>query len=323
MTVADLITVILTTLNSERYLERSIDSCLAQTHANFELLIVDGGSQDGTLALIAAYSDSRLRVIHQPANSGKLPGALNIGMAAGRGAYITWSQDDCWYEPHALARMCEYLDQRPEVGMVYADYWDVDEAGQVLRYQRVHGPEDILTDDVMRVCFLFRREVYETIGPQETKYHPVHERPWRINVARRFPVRPLHVPLMYYTVHNGSLTGRIGAWELQRLTAAALHAEGHLDDRAYRAALAQTDIYQAYEECVLHGDYRSLWRHAPAGLWRDPRRLANRGLLKLMLRSLLPGREQYRQSLYARWRGQDTAAQEAQREQALRGGQEQ
>jgi glycosyltransferase involved in cell wall biosynthesis len=296
-----LASLILTTLNSERFLARSIESCLSQTHRDLELLVVDGGSRDRTLEIVGQYSDPRIRLIHQPDNTGRLPGAINLGLAAARGALITWTQADSWYEPRAIEAMAAHLAAHPEVALVYADYWDVDEAGTPLRYQAVHSLKDILVDDVVRVCFLFRREVYERIGPQDTRYYPVHDVPWRVRAAAQFRFEPLHVPLMHYTVHADSLTGQIGPWTLQRQMARALFQEGHFDRGSYRRRLAQIDIDQAYEAYVLRGDFGGFWRQALAGLMRDPRWLGNRGLWKFMARSLLPGRAAFRGRLHAEW----------------------
>ncbi len=139
------VTIILTTLNSEQFVARSIESCLYQTYENLELLIVDGGSRDSTLDIVASFSDERIRVIHQPDNSGKLPGAINLGMANAVGAFITWTQDDCWYEPNAIQTMVDYLQAHPEIALVYSDYWDVDENEKRLGYQRAEPPEFVFT----------------------------------------------------------------------------------------------------------------------------------------------------------------------------------
>jgi glycosyltransferase involved in cell wall biosynthesis len=152
----ELVTIILTTLNSERFLARSIDSCLVQTYPNLEVIVVDGASTDATLEIVSAYDDPRIRLIHQVANEGRLPGALNLGMSKAQGKFITWIQDDSWFVPDALKVMVEFLRNRPEVSLVYTDYWDVDEHEQVLQYQRVNSPEpkNWLCDDVIRQSFL-------------------------------------------------------------------------------------------------------------------------------------------------------------------------
>jgi glycosyltransferase involved in cell wall biosynthesis len=296
----NLVTIILTTLNSEQFLGRSIESCLGQTHSDIELLIVDGGSEDGTLDIVLSYSDPRVRVIHQEANAGKLPGAINLGMANARGDFLTWIQDDCWYEPSAIETMLDYLNAHPDVGLVYTDYWEVDECGGRLRHQRVNPPECILKDDVIRQCFLARRQVYEAVGPQETQYFPVHEVPWRVRVAEQFRIEPLHTPLYNYTVHSGSLTGRIGNRALRRQSARILFEQDYFDKQAYERRLAEIDINYAYERYIEEGSYSGFLHHALLGIWKDWRWLRNYGLLKLMARSLLPGRDRFRSKWLSR-----------------------
>jgi glycosyltransferase involved in cell wall biosynthesis len=297
-----LVTIILTTLNSERFVARSLESCLNQTHSDVEVLVVDGGSQDRTLEIVGSCTDPRIRIIHQEGNAGKLPGAINLGMANARGDLLTWTQDDSWYEPKAIETMVRYLNANPDVDLVYTDYWDVDENGRRLRYQRVNPPELFLKDDVIRQCFLFRRAVYEAIGPQDTEAFPVHEVPWRISIIEEFQVRPLHVPLLNYTVHTDSLTGRIGNRELRRMTASLLWDKGYFDEPRYRRRLAEIDILEAYGVYIWEGDYSKFLKFALLGIKQDWRWLTNLGLLKLMLISLMPVRESYRVDWVARWK---------------------
>ncbi len=65
---SDLVTIILTTLNSEHYLTVSLESCLHQSYQNIEILVVDGGSTDKTLDIVRGFSDERIRIIHQSNN---------------------------------------------------------------------------------------------------------------------------------------------------------------------------------------------------------------------------------------------------------------
>jgi glycosyltransferase involved in cell wall biosynthesis len=289
------VTIILTTLNSEKFIERSLESCLTQTHPDLELLVVDGGSTDQTLEIVTQYRDHRIRIINQIDNEGKLPGAINLGLEHATGEMITWTQDDCWYEPNAIEVMHNYLVANNDVGLVYADYYDVDESGNRIQYQTVHPPEDILKDDVIRSCFLFRREVYETVGPQNPDHHPVHEVPWRIKITRYFKIYPIHVPLMYYVVRQGSLTGRTGNRILWRMTARVLLDEGIFDKRMYRQSLAQADMNQAFIEFIHHENYRLFRKYALSGIWLDWRFLLDRGIIKFLVVSFLPVRKKYRE----------------------------
>lgn len=307
--MSDLVTIILTTLNSEKYLRDSIDSCLNQTHHHIELIVVDGGSTDATIEIIESCieADSRVRLIHQEDNAGKLPGAINLGMASARGEYITWTQDDCWYEPDAIELMVRFLESNPTIGLVYTDYWLIDSLNgkEQLKYRPVSETDQLLNEDVIQQCFLFLRAVYETVGPQDTRYYSVHEVPWRLKVAAQFQIAPLHIPLQYYRLHPDSLTGRYGGYTEQRKMHRALLAEGHIDETELRRRLADIDIHDAYAAFAFRGDYgtfRSLFKAAILG---NPIHGRNRGLWKLFLTSFLPVREQRRQKMLDDWQAQE------------------
>jgi glycosyltransferase involved in cell wall biosynthesis len=307
---SELITIILTTLNSEKFLARSLESCLDQTYPNLELLIVDGGSTDRTLGIISSYDDPRIHIIHQKGNTGKLPGALNLGMVHAEGKFITWTQDDCWYKPCAIEVMHGFLKEHQDVALVYSDYWFVDEFEQPIRYQRVGKPEKIADGgDIIGQSFLFKREVYDLIGPQDECYFPVHEVPWRIRISQRFEIQPLHRSLMYYTVHESSLTGRIGHWQLQYMVAVSLMKEGVWDRREYRRRIAKIHMDHAYDAFVLQGDYWQFWEHLVRAAMLVPQTLSNLGTWKLMLKSFLPNRQTLRQNMLDEWRAGEAAQQ--------------
>jgi glycosyltransferase involved in cell wall biosynthesis len=290
-----LVTIILTTLNSEKYVARSVESCLNQSYREIELIVVDGGSSDRTIEIIENFHDVRIKIIHQENNNGKLPGAINKGMKNASGEFFTWTQDDCWYELHAIETMLNYLFVHQEVGLVYTDYVDVDEEFTPIRYQTVHPPEDIYFDDVVRVCFLFRREIYEAIGPQNPNHHPAHEVPWRIKIAKQFTITPLHIHLMNYIVREGSLTGRLGNRNVYWFASKILLDEGFIDKKKYNQRNAQADIHQAFIEFIDYGNYRAFWKFALSGIRLDWHLLENRGILKYMVISLLPGRNKFRE----------------------------
>src|SRR5215468_4846876 len=106
MSAAPLVSVVLPTYNGSRYLRGAVESVLAQTLADFELIVVDDCSTDATPALVAelAARDPRIIAVRHEANR-KLPGALNTGFARARGRYFTWTSDDNLYAPAALARL--------------------------------------------------------------------------------------------------------------------------------------------------------------------------------------------------------------------------
>ena len=115
---ANLVSIIMPTLDGERFIRQSIDSSLNQSWPEIELIVVDGGSTDETLKIVADYADPRIRLIHQPPDSGRLPGAINLGCRHASGSYLTWTHDDNWYEPKAIEILVQRLTDHPDVDFV-------------------------------------------------------------------------------------------------------------------------------------------------------------------------------------------------------------
>jgi len=137
----------------------------------------------------------------------------------------------------------------------------------------------------------------------------VHEVPWRLEVARRYRIEPLHRPLMSYLVHEHSLTGLIGPWRLQRCLAVALRDAGYMDRVRYRARLAEIDLNQAYEELVQRGRFWRFQGLTLRAVLRRPSLARDPGLWKLLALSLSPRRGDHQVDLQRRWREADAAEQ--------------
>lgn len=129
---APLVSVVIPIFDGERFLEKAVQSCLAQTHANIEVILVDDGSSDGSRGLaerIAAAHPS-VRCEHHAENQG-VSAAWNTGFSSARGALLLrLAQDDC-LEPDAVERLAAAARSHPvaEAVAVYADWWAVREDG--------------------------------------------------------------------------------------------------------------------------------------------------------------------------------------------------
>lgn len=203
------VSIILPTYNGQRFIGESIVSCLNQTYSNIELIIVNDASTDTTPEIIAYYAklDSRIKVIHNRVNK-KLPTSLNIGHAICRGDFITWTSDDNIYLPNALERMVNFLDENQEVGLVYADYSAIDERGEVLDNCSVQAPSFLWRWSVVKCCFLYRREVYRSVGKYSDKMRLVEDHDYWLRVHRKYKIMPLHENLYQYRIHSNSLSSQ-------------------------------------------------------------------------------------------------------------------
>lgn len=124
------VTVVMAAYNAERFIRQTLESVLAQTLREIELIVVDDGSTDGTQAILAGFSDGRLRVLRQ--KNGGVSAARNAGLAAAHGAYIFFLDADDILLPNALAEMAATLDKNPLSVACFAHHIRITQDGKEL-----------------------------------------------------------------------------------------------------------------------------------------------------------------------------------------------
>lgn len=119
------ISVIVPVYNVEEYLSRCVDSILAQTHSNLEVILVDDGAKDASGSICDGYAaqDPRVKVIHK--KNGGLSSARNRGLEAAGGEYIAFVDSDDWIEPDAYAHLLHIMEKY-DVKLVCGGRYDVD-----------------------------------------------------------------------------------------------------------------------------------------------------------------------------------------------------
>ena len=118
------ISVIVAAYNAERYIGRCLDSILAQTMSDFEVIVVNDGSTDGTPAILDEYAakDPRARVIHKP--NGGVASARQAGLDAAQGEYTIHADSDDWVEPEMLEEMYAAACANHS-DMVFCDFYEI------------------------------------------------------------------------------------------------------------------------------------------------------------------------------------------------------
>ncbi len=121
------VSVIIPTYNRRGMVEEAIESALAQTLDDIEIVVVDDGSTDGTGDVLKDKFDDRIKYFYQN-NQGRSV-ARNCGARASTGQYVVFLDSDDLFMPHGLQKMAAFLDENPAVGVVYADGYYCDQEG--------------------------------------------------------------------------------------------------------------------------------------------------------------------------------------------------
>ena len=129
------VSVIIPTYNRLDYVQEAIDSVLAQTYTDYELIVVDDGSTDGTGDTLKARYGDRIRYLWQE-NQG-WPAARNHGVSIAQGEYIAQLDSDDLWLPEKLVRQVPVLDACPEAVLVFSHVMQIDAEGGVEKQGRL------------------------------------------------------------------------------------------------------------------------------------------------------------------------------------------
>lgn len=200
------VSIVMPVYNGERYLREAVESVIGQEFTDWELILVNDCSTDTTPAIMEEYraKDERIRIIHNETNQ-KLPGSLNIGFTHAGGRYFTWTSDDNRYKPQALLEMFQYMETHEDAGLVFGDMDYIDEDGEKTGFVSREA-EEIWASNCVGACFLYRREVAETVGGYDGDFFLVEDYDYWLRIAKRYPVAHLPRCLYEYRNHGGSLT---------------------------------------------------------------------------------------------------------------------
>ena len=206
-TSTPLVSIVLPAYNGEKYLRESIDSCLKQSFQDWELIIVDDGSTDGTDRVIRSFRDPRILSVRHSVNR-RLPAALNTGFRISRGELLTWTSCDNRYGSQALETLVDFLKQNSSTDMVYTDLRMIDESGTAVRHHLTGPTENLAEWNVVGACFLYRREIYEAIGDYSEECFLAEDYDYWLRASQRFRLTHLPITLYDYRLHSDSLTSK-------------------------------------------------------------------------------------------------------------------
>jgi len=204
------VSVLMTVYNDERHVAHAIESILSQTFKDFELIIINDGSTDGTLNVLNRYAsnDNRINVLNQE-NCGTTISANN-GVNAARGEYIARIDSDDISYPNRLAVEVLNLDANPQVGLVGGGAHIADESGQII------GMRNIFAKDPKRVlqsrCIfqqsdvMFRKSVFLAVGGYRNKFWNAQDYDLWLRMSEVSGIRKLNEILGQWRLNRGGYT---------------------------------------------------------------------------------------------------------------------
>lgn len=210
--VAPFFSVVMPVYNRERYVREAIESVLAQSDPDFELVVVDDGSTDRSVQIIRSIQDSRLRLVHNDHGGGA--SARNSGIRAARGEFIVWIDSDDKQAPGALAALRKSI-AGVDADVFYGDLEIFDEEQGGAQVLRTHYPDylgsDLLPLLIQGNCLpnpgtAVRRDLYVQHGGYDTSFTRCHDYQIWTRLADTARFKKVDAILCHWRQHGESLS---------------------------------------------------------------------------------------------------------------------
>ena len=226
-----MVSIILCTYNRAHTLKATIDSILAQTYTDFELILVDDGSTDRTQELLAEYSDERIRSYVLEENSFYCA-AANFGLTKVRGDYIAFATSDDVWNLRKLERQLDYMEKRKDCGACFTFVHLIDENGdnadekykdmlnvfRKLYYSRRDWIQRFIFEGncLCHPTAVVRKEVLDKVGGYHVFYSLLADMELWLRIVRYYPIHVIEEDLLGYRMFEDQTKQVSGATEKKR-----------------------------------------------------------------------------------------------------------
>lgn len=239
--------VLLSARGASPFLFAAVESVLAQDFADFELLVMDDASPEDLGAALARYHDPRLIVTRNETNLG-LTRSLNRGLGLARGRYLARMDADDICLPDRLRLQVEYMERRPDVGLLGGQANCIDAAGNIVFQERHPTSEHVLRwllhfiNPFWHPATMLRTDLLREIGGYDEGLACAQDYELWQRLAARATIAQLALPVLLYRIHEKSVTNERGAEQeacalgISRAALQRLGLAGGLSDVELRGA---------------------------------------------------------------------------------------
>jgi glycosyltransferase involved in cell wall biosynthesis len=244
--------------NALPYLRLAVESVLVQSFADFNLIAVDDGSADGSLALLneMAKEDARISVISQ--SNGGIVAALNAGLARVDSPYVARMDADDIARPGRLAMQYEYMQNHSEVALLGSAVQMIDPVGRPLKVVDVPVEHDAILKILLRggasaffhPAVMFRTEAIREIDGYRQQYRHVEDLDLYLRLAQQHQLANLPEVLLDYRLHLQSINHQQASLQLKLAEELVQHFQKAYgvdkggDDNAFRGRRSSTEFEQ-------------------------------------------------------------------------------
>lgn len=203
-----LVSIVTPSFNQANYLDATIRSVLEQDYPQIEYFVMDGGSTDGSVEIIQKYADRLKGWVSEP-DHGQTD-ALNKGFSRSNGDIFAWLNSDDTYNPGAVSAAVRFLEDHPDVGMVYGDANYINGEGKIIgRFPAAQTDLRRLREGYVHIpqqSAFFRAELWRKVAPLDPSFYFAMDYDLWVRLARQAPL--VYVPSIWanFRLHGDAKT---------------------------------------------------------------------------------------------------------------------
>lgn len=232
MQTSPLISIVIPSYNQAKYIAYNLDSILAQTYSNFEVIFIDDGSKDNTAEILKNYTekDSRIKYFHQ--NNSERAVARSHGISKANGKYICLVDSDDTWLPHKLETQLAAMENDPEIILCYAPVNRIDIENKPLKnaarqqegYSGLIYKHLLMRNFIPSVTPMIRASVLKNIGDQVTDFIPYEDWDFWLRLSRCGKFHHIKEALGNYRLHPEQSVKNVKAPRIEEVTIKVLDA---------------------------------------------------------------------------------------------------
>lgn len=248
------VSIVMAAYNAENTIAETLESLIAQTYPDKEIIVTDDGSQDSTGRILDEFASrypDLIKVIHQ-ANQGQSI-ARNAAIAEAKGDFIAFMDSDDLWAPNKIERQVEFLSRNPEFGMVYTEGMTIDAEGKKLEsfdcsveftgncFETLYTKNNIIGTSVM-----VRRPVLEDVGTFVPELRACENWELWTRISHKYAITFLDEELAYYRRHGSNMTSNTAWMRENRLKAIHHNHVLYRDTVPNEARMTRNAYYMAH-----------------------------------------------------------------------------
>lgn len=209
-----LVSVIIPTYNSNKYIKETLESILNQSYKNLEVIITDDCSSDNTLEIVKEYKDGRIRILTNTKNLG-ISGNMNKGIGVSNGKYVAIMDADDWSYPYRIEKQVKLMENNPKI-VLCSGYMDMCDENLNFKHTRTYPTSN---RDIRKVLLKYNpiahpASMWRKKALLKTNLYPLdvnntcHDYALIFEISQFGELRNIPKPLIKYRIRKDSVTGK-------------------------------------------------------------------------------------------------------------------